>query len=103
MKKGGLHLPVIQDTLDEDASSCSPAIYVSNEEAALLAAMRELREQSIKIKKQLRITDTGQRAALESEIENLRTQWKKLAAEREKAFIRKMIMLGHLPPDHPIQ
>ena len=34
----------------------------------------------------------------ESEIEEMRAVWKDLAAQREKAFIRKMIMLGHLPP-----
>jgi len=36
-------LPVVQTDLDEEAApSCSPTIYVSNEEAALLAAMRNL-------------------------------------------------------------
>lgn len=103
MDKDEQQLPVIQDDLEEDAPSCSPTIYVSNEEAALLAAMRELRERSLELKKQLKNTDTERRSSLESEIEELRAQWKELAALRERAFIRKMIMLGHLPPNHPVE
>jgi hypothetical protein len=95
-------LPVVQTDLEEDAPSCSPTIYVSNEEVKLLAAMREQRDLSIELKKQLKSADSEQRASLESEIEGLRTKWKELAAKREKAFVRKMIMLGHLPPDYPI-
>jgi hypothetical protein len=96
-------LPVIQDDLDGEVPSCSPTIYVSNEEVALLAGMRELRERSIELKMQMKSADTGRRSSLESEIEELRTQWKELAAQREKAFVRKMIMLGHLPPNHPTE
>jgi hypothetical protein len=91
-------LPVVQNDHKEEAPSCSPTIYVSNEEAALLASMRGLREQSIELKEQLQTADSGQRPSLEREIEELRVQWKELAARREAAFIRKMIMLGHLPP-----
>jgi hypothetical protein len=103
MRNGELQLPVIQDELEEDAPSCSPSIYVSNEEAALLSSMRQLRERSIELKQQLKRADTERRPPLESEIDDLRSQWKDLAARREKAFVRKMIMLGHLPPDHPIE
>jgi hypothetical protein len=98
-----MRLPVIQDELVEEVPSCSPTIYVSNEEAALLAGMRELRERSIELKAQIKSANTEQRSSLESEIEELRTKWKGLAAQREKAFIRKMIMLGHLPPNHPVE
>jgi predicted nucleic acid-binding Zn-ribbon protein len=97
------HLPVIQNDLDEGEPSCSPKIYVSNEEAALLAEMRRLREQSMDLKRELRSADSEQRSRLESEIKEMRAKWKDLANQREKAFIRKMIMLGHLPPDHPNQ
>ena len=99
MDKDELWLPVIQDEKDGDVPSCSPTIYVSNEEAALLAGMRELRERSIELKRQLKNADPEQRLLLETEIGSLRAQWKDLAAQREKAFIRKMIMLGHLPPE----
>ena len=93
------HLPVVQTDVTKDEPSCSPKIYVSNEEAALLADMRHLREQSVKLKKVLRDAEPEQRSHLESKINEMRTTWKDLAAQREKAFIRKMIMLGHLPPE----
>jgi chromosome segregation ATPase len=94
-------LPVVQTDLDEDEPSCSPKIYVSNEEAALLSEMRRLREHSIELKKELRGADSDRRSQLESKIGEMRTKWKDLADQRERAFIRKMIMLGHLPPTHP--
>jgi len=97
------HLPVVQTDLDEGELSCSPKIYVSNEEAALLAEMRHLREQSLELKKELGSANAERRSILESEIDEMRTKWKGLADQREKAFVRKMIMLGHLPPTHPFQ
>jgi len=97
------HLPVVQTDLDEGEPSCSPKIYVSNEEAALLAEMRRLREQSLELKKEIRGADSQQRSHLESEIDEMRTKWKDLANQREKAFVRKMIMLGHLPPTYPTE
>ena len=98
------HLPVVQTDLDEKAApSCSPTIYVSNEEAALLAAMRDLRDRSVELKKEKRDADPQQRSRLESEINEMRAKWKDLAAQRERAFVRKMIMLGHLPPEMDIE
>jgi hypothetical protein len=93
------HLPVVQNDLDEGESSCSPKIYVSNEEAALLTEMRHLHEQSVELKKVMRDADPEQRSRIESEIDEMREKRKSLAARREKAFIRKMIMLGHLPSE----
>ena len=103
MTEDSKHLPVVQNDLDEGEASCSPTIYVSNEEAALLAAMRSLRDRSTELKKEMRAADPERRSRLESRIDDLRGEWKELAAQREKAFIRKMIMLGHLPPDHPVE
>lgn len=97
------HLPVVHNDSDEGEPSCSPRIYVSNEEAALLGAMRDLRQRSIEIKQRMRDADAEQRKKLESEIEAMRREWRDLARRREKAFVRKMIMLGHLPPDHPAE
>ena len=99
MTNGDRHLPVIQTDLDEGEPSCSPKIYVSNEEAALLAAMRDLRDRSSKLKKEMRNAKPERRSQLESEVEEMRAKWKGLSAQREKAFVRKMIMLGHLPPE----
>ena len=96
-------LPVIQTDLDEGEPSCSPKIYVSNEEAALLTGMRNLRERSAELKKEKKSADPARRSRLETEIEKLRAEWKDLSDQRERAFVRKMIMLGHLPPTHPNQ
>ena len=66
---------------------------------ALLDAMLTLRQQSVELKLEMGSADTARSLELEAEIEALREQWKDLANQREKAFIRKMIMLGHLPPE----
>ena len=95
-------LPVLDDGLDDAAPVCSPKIYVSNEEAALLAAMRGLRERSLELRRELKGVKTGDRTRLETEIDELRVQWKALAKRREEAFRQKMIMLGHLPPNQPV-
>jgi hypothetical protein len=95
------HLPVLENPDDDqDSAVCSPSIYVSNEEAALLDGMRQLRERSAAVKRDLHAAAADARPALEKELEGLRTQWKALARQREKAYIRKMIMLGHLPPGY---
>jgi hypothetical protein len=98
MEDESKHLPVIQGELGENEASCSPRIYVSNEEAALLTEMRRLREQSTEVKKRMQAAEGEDLSRLESEIDGLRAKWRDLAAQRERAFIRKMIMLGHLPP-----
>ena len=91
-------LPVINDD-DEAASGCSPKVYVSNEEAAVLAAMRTLRDRSLELRQELKSADGPERKRLEDALEGLREEWHALADRREEAFRRKMIMLGHLPPD----
>jgi hypothetical protein len=97
-------LPVIQNDLEvEESPVCSPKIYVSNEEAAILASMRRLREHSLELKQQIETATGEDRTRLETELEGLRRKWKNLHAQRERAFIQKMIMLGHLPPNHPIE
>ncbi len=95
-------LPVVQSDVADEVPSCSPTIYISNEEATLLAGMRSLREQSAQIREKMATAGPDERSRLESEVEALRLKWKDLAAQRERAFTRKMIMLGHLPPDHPV-
>lgn len=97
-------LPVIQEFEgdDQELAACSPRIYVSNEEAAVLGAMRALRERSLELRRALAAADEDKRPPLESELEDLRSTWRTLAKRREEAFRRKMIMLGHLPPDHPV-
>ena len=102
MSNDDRYLPVLEDGPDDPAPVCSPKIYVSNEEAALLAAMRGLRERSLELRRELKGVKTGDRTRLETEIDELRVQWKALAKRREEAFRQKMIMLGHLPPNQPV-
>lgn len=83
---------------DQDAPSCSPKIYVSNEEASLLAAMRELRDRALDVRDRLKSADPEGRAELEVELKRLRNERAELGRRREAAFVRKMVMLGHLPP-----
>jgi hypothetical protein len=92
------HLPVLQtDENVDELPSCSPSVYISNEEEALLTAMRKLREHSAELNRELREAGDDRRSELVAGIESLRAEWKALAQRREDAFVRKMVMLGHLP------
>jgi hypothetical protein len=93
------NLPVIGDLPEEEAPVCSPTNYVSNEEAVLVAAMRGLREKSVVLRRILKDADPEDRAGLEGELERLREEWRTLAKRRERAYVNKMITLGHLPPN----
>ncbi len=95
-------LPVLDDGLDEAAPVCSPKIYVSNEEAVLVHAMQRLRERSLELRGELKRAKSIDRARLETEIDELREEWRALARRREEAYRQKMIMLGHLPPNHSV-
>lgn len=98
------HLPIFDDQPGEDVASCSSKVYVSNEEAVILAGMRELREQAVELRQQLKdAEDPDERRRIETELAELRAQRSDLAIRREQAFRRKMIMLGHLPPDEQIR
>lgn len=92
-------LPVLEDGPADPAPVCSPKIYVSNEEAALLATMRRLRERSLELRRELKDAKTEDQRHLKRELQELRAEWRALAKRREEAFRQKMIMLGHIPPD----
>lgn len=97
-------LPVIDlEASDGDEPSCSPKIYVSNEEKAILDAMRGLRERAVTLRDALAAADSDdERHRLEIELAELRSRRAELAVRREQAFTRKMIMLGHLPADNDV-
>jgi hypothetical protein len=102
--KVSTHLPIFDDPPDDDDSSCSPKVYVSNEEKTILDAMRDLREQAVELKRQLKsVESSDDRRRIEAELAELRAQRSDLAIRREQAFKRKMIMLGHLPPDEEVR
>jgi hypothetical protein len=98
-------LPMIgSHPMDEDTASCAPKVYVSNEEKSILDAMRELRDRAVELRAKLEDADAAEeRPAIESELAELRHRRTDLAGRREKAFKRKMIMLGHIPPDDEIR
>lgn len=99
-----LRLPIVghsgeQDPSD-DAPACSPEVYVTNEEAAVVAAMRALKERATEVRERLsKDPPEDQRATLLTELDELRTHRSELAQRREQAYRNKMVMLGHLPPD----
>jgi hypothetical protein len=101
-KKVSTHLPIFDDQ-PNDEPSCSPKIYVSNEEKSILAAMRELRDRALELRNGLEASESAEeRTRLESELAELRSERADLAIRREQAFKRKMIMLGHIPPDNEV-
>jgi hypothetical protein len=51
------------------------------------------------VRRDLKDTDPEDRTRLEAELEVLREEWRTLAERRERAYVNKMIALGHLPPE----
>jgi outer membrane protein TolC len=101
--KTSTHLPIFDDQ-PGDGPSCSPKVYVSNEEMKILEGMRRLREQAVELRRRLEAAGSAdERRDLEAELADLRARRTELAGRREQAFKRKMIMLGHLPPDDEIE
>jgi len=61
--------------------------------------MRRLHEKSMVVRRDLKDSDPEDRTHLEAELEELREEWRTLAERRERAYVNKMITLGHLPPN----
>jgi hypothetical protein len=98
-------LPIIgTHPMDEDTASCSPTAYISNEEKSILDAMRKLRDRAVELRRKLEESGAAEdRRRIESELAELRAERSDLAIRREQAYKRKMIMLGHLPPDDEVR
>ncbi len=95
----GRSLPVLDAPAEADESSCGPKIYVTHEESALLAAMRRVHGEAVEVRRKLAgALPAGTRAGLERRLAELRDEWRALAARREQAYRRKMVMLGHMDP-----
>jgi len=86
-------------TDDDDTPVCSPKIYVSNEEAALLRQLRLLHDRAVELRRELGEAAAPRRRELETQLDELRRSREDLVRRREQAFRRKMVMLGHLPPE----
>jgi len=99
-EKTTTELPMIGTHPLEDEGACSTQNYISLEEKTVLAAMRELREQALAVRAKIKNADSaGEKHLLEAELTKLREQRAELEIRREHAYTRKMIMLGHLPPE----
>jgi hypothetical protein len=92
---------------------CLPKEPLTPEEEAILAKMREIREQAHPITERLgRIRllsgaspadsipekDQDEWNALSARLQDLRAEWKKWRKELEEANERKLVLLGHLGP-----
>lgn len=88
-----------EDGIQDETPACSPKIYVSNEEASLLRDLRDLRERAVALRRKMAVAEPSQRSDLERQMDDLRALRHGIVCCREAAFRRKMIMLGHMPPD----
>lgn len=88
-----------QEKAEGDEPVCSPKAYVSNEEAAIAAAMRALSRRAHEVRHALADAEDARRRSLELELDGLRERRAELGLRRERAYRRKMVMLGHLPPE----
>lgn len=86
-------------TDDDETPACSPKIYVSNEEASLLRQIRHLHDRSLELRREIAEAPPARQRQLEAEIVELRRSHQELVLRREQAYRRKMVMLGHLPPE----
>ena len=88
------------ETSAEESSCDATKIYVSLEEKSILEDLRTLRDQAIELRAQLKdATPDEERVKLEAKLAALREQRKVLDTRREAAYTRKMVMLGHIPPE----
>lgn len=78
-------------------AACPSGAYVSNEETALIQTLLQIRKDADSIREELTTAAAEDRVALQQRLDDLRSEWKKLAARRTRAGTRKMAMLGHLP------
>lgn len=98
-----LELPVFPCGDDNDAPVCGPTAYVSNEEAAIVSEMRAVKAEADEVRAlRCETASDAEQAGLDHRLAELRALWSELADRRERAYRRKMIMLGHLPPDDEV-
>ncbi len=79
--------------------SCEPKVGVTREEAAIVAAIHQLRNRVDGVRRRLDDAEGPERDRLARELDALRAERTELERRREAAFRSKMIMLGHLPED----
>ncbi len=84
----------------EPDDACSLKNYVTNEQASIAAEMRRLRDRAEVIRTRIEAADSArEKEDLNVELVELRRCRERLVVYREKAIERKMVILGHEPPD----
>ena len=93
------------NTLECDKSSCKPIEIPSDDEVEALNALRDikrrvrlLKEEAMARSDDKSFQEEGTRA--DSELLQLKKEWKKWEGKREKASRERMIALGHIRSDH---
>ncbi|MBN1105133.1 MAG: hypothetical protein JXL84_17095 [Deltaproteobacteria bacterium] len=96
----------IHNEADSCRSGCKGVEVPMEEEVVALNAMRKIRNEAKVLKSRMeslrnRADDKADEelAALETEVERLRTQWQGWEQKRKKAARERMILLGHEEPD----
>jgi hypothetical protein len=97
--EGRKKLPVVE-TGGAGSTPCGTKAYVTLEESTLLAAIRSVRERAEQLRAEIDAEqDATARELLRARLGQLRAERSDLVARRERAYVRKMVMLGHLPPE----
>lgn len=99
MAEGRKKLPVVDPGI-AGSTPCGTKAYVTLEESTILAGIRALRERADRLRAEIDAEqDPAARQVLTTRLDQLRGERSDLVAQRERAYVRKMVMLGHLPPE----
>ena len=90
-----------EEAEDEKPPFCGDKKYVSDEERAVLAVMRQIRQESLSVRAELKRLDHDQpsdeKQELQARLEQLRRRFKEQQAALARATEEKMRRLGHIP------
>lgn len=94
------------NTLKCDKSSCRPIEIPTEDEVKALDRLRKIKNRVRAIKKELSYMAIdssfyNERFRAESELLQLKKEWKYWGEKRDDAARDRMIALGHLKPDQP--
>lgn len=92
------------NTVQCDNRSCKPIEIPTDDEVKALNALREIKERvrslkNIMIEKENSSHTWAGREKVESELLQLKTEWKEWEKKRESAARERMIALGHIKPE----
>jgi hypothetical protein len=95
-------LPVMSEPMTDPKAACALPGGLSDEELQIVADMHRLRRRAAEVRVRLDVANgSDEQGRLQCELEALRAERSRLAAQRESAWRDKMIHLGHLDPAAP--